>query len=110
MSMAVMERDAWTDERMDDLAAGIDKRFDQVDQRFDRVEGDIRELRAEMKKGFERIDARFEHIDGKFDGRFESLNSKLDSLQRTMIIGFVTLFASIAASLIGGIFAAITLA
>jgi len=101
--MAVMERDAWTDERMDDLAAGIDKRFDQVDQRFDRVEGDIRELRAEMKKGFERIDARFEHIDGKFDGRFESL-------QRTMIIGFVTLFASIAASLIGGIFAAITLA
>ena len=40
-----MERSKWTDERVDDLAANIDRRFDEVGGRFDRVEGDLRELR-----------------------------------------------------------------
>jgi hypothetical protein len=92
--MAVMAREAWTDERLDDLSAHVDKRFDQVDQRFeqvdqrfDRVEADIRELRSDMKTGFAEVNGRF------------------DSMQRTMIIGFVTLFASIVASVIGGVLA-----
>jgi septal ring factor EnvC (AmiA/AmiB activator) len=88
--MTVMAREAWTDERLDDLKENVnqrfdqvdkrfeqvDKRFDEVDKRFDRVEADIRELRVDMKRGF-------------------------DSMQRTMVIGFVSLFASIAAALIG---------
>ena len=92
--MAVMAREAWTDERLDDLSAHVDKRFDQVDRRFDqvdrrfdRVEADIREIRGEAK-----------------DLRSE-MNARFDSMQRTMIIGFVTLFASIVASVIGGILA-----
>jgi DNA anti-recombination protein RmuC len=101
-SMAVMAREAWTDERLDDLSAHVDRRFDQVDQRFDRLEADIRELRVEMKNGFERID-------GKFDGKLNSLqtemNTRFESIQRTMIIGFVTLVASIVASVIGVAFA-----
>ena len=96
--MTVMERDAWTDERLDDLAAGIDKRFDQVDQRFDRVDGDIRELRAEMKKGFEGIDNKFERMDAKFDAKF-------DSLQHNMLIGFIGLFGSIVGSALAGVLA-----
>lgn len=97
LSVTVMVREAWTDERLDDLKAHmdwrfdqVDRRFDQVDQRFDRVEGDIRELRSDMNKGFEAVDRRFETMDNRFD-----------SLQRTMIIGFVTLVASIGASVIG---------
>jgi hypothetical protein len=31
-----MERMAWSDERLDDLARHIDTRFDVVDRRFDR--------------------------------------------------------------------------
>jgi tetrahydromethanopterin S-methyltransferase subunit G len=68
--MAVMARETWTDERLDDLKEGmnerfdrvdkemdrrfaqVDQRFDQVDQRFDRVEADIRELRGIMIGGF----------------------------------------------------------
>jgi hypothetical protein len=94
LSMTVMAREAWTDERLDDLSVHVDRRFDQVDQRFDqvdqrfeRVEADIRELRSDMKTGFAEVNARF------------------DSMQRTMIIGFVTLFASIVASVIGGVLA-----
>jgi hypothetical protein len=41
----MVERRKWTDERVDDLATNIDRRFDEVDGRFDRVEGDLRELR-----------------------------------------------------------------
>ena len=72
-SMAVMEREAWTDERLDDLAKRVDRGFDEV-------KGEIRELRTEV-----------------------------NSVQRTMIIGFVSLFASIVASVIGGMLAALSL-
>jgi hypothetical protein len=35
-------RESWTDARLDDFRA-------EVDRRFDKVEGEIRELRSEMK-------------------------------------------------------------
>ena len=43
-----MERAAWTDERLDDLA-------NRVDAGFDRVDRDIRELRVEMKEGLAEV-------------------------------------------------------
>jgi hypothetical protein len=53
-------KESWTDERMDDFAAHVDKRFDAVDQRFeavdqrfDRVEAELHALRAETKGGFD---------------------------------------------------------
>jgi hypothetical protein len=99
--MAVMERDAWTDERLDDLATGIDKRFDQVNQRFDRVEADLRELRSDVKKGFEGVEKRFEASDDKFDRKF-------DSLQRNMMTWFIAVFSAIV-TLAGAVIAAAAL-
>lgn len=95
LSMAVMVRDAWTDERLDDLAAGIDNRFDRVD-------ADIRELRSDVKKGFKGVDERFERMDAKLDAKF-------DSLQRNMLIGFIGLFGSIVGSVIAAVLAAVAL-
>jgi hypothetical protein len=74
--MAVMARETWTDERLDDLTKRMDKGFDEV-------KGEVGELRKEMNSRFSSIDARF------------------DAMQRTMIIGF----ASIAASVIGALLA-----
>ena len=48
-------RESWTDARLDDFRADVDRRFDEVDRRFDKVEGEIRELRSEMKAGFESV-------------------------------------------------------
>jgi hypothetical protein len=55
-------RESWTDARLDDFRAEVDRRFgevyrrfDEVDRRFDKVEGDIRELHSEMKAGFESV-------------------------------------------------------
>lgn len=87
-----MPRERWTDERLDEA--------------FDRIDAEIRELRVEMKLGFERIDKRFEKVDDKFDAMQSEMNARFDSLQRTMFIGFVTLFASIVASVVGALFAA----
>jgi 23S rRNA C2498 (ribose-2'-O)-methylase RlmM len=50
--MAVMARETWTDERLDDLKGEMNERFNQVDKRLDRVEADIRELRGIMIGGF----------------------------------------------------------
>lgn len=42
--MAVMARETWTDERLDDLKG-------QMNERFDRIEADVRELRQTMNLG-----------------------------------------------------------
>jgi len=79
--MAVMAREAWTDERLDDLNARVEKGFGEVKGEVREVRGEVRELRTEM-------------------------NTRFDSLQRTMTMGFVTLFATIGAGVIGALFAA----
>jgi len=45
------ERSTWTDERMDDVVAHINARFDQVDARF-----------AEMGRRFDRIESRLDRL------------------------------------------------
>jgi hypothetical protein len=65
--VAVMAREAWTDERLDDFKGNVNQRFDRVDRRL-----------------------------GTIDGR-------LDSMQRTMLIGIFSLLASIWASVIGAV-------
>jgi hypothetical protein len=76
--MAVMARETWTDERLDDLK-------DRVEKGFDEVKGEVREVRGEMR-----------------EFRTE-MNTRFDLMQRTMIIGFATLFASTVGSVIGAL-------
>jgi hypothetical protein len=45
----IMERMAWTDERLEERFDGIDRRFDAIDQRFNRLEAEVLELRREMR-------------------------------------------------------------
>lgn len=63
-------RESWTDDRLDDLANRMDRGFDRVDK-------DIRDLRGEMNT------------------RFEGIEKRLDSLQRTMIWFSGSLFVAI---------------
>lgn len=81
-------REAWTDERLDDLKDGMhhefglvrsemDRRFDEVHKEFDRVHADIRDLRSETNTRFDAVDRRF------------------DSLQRTILVGNFSIVAAI---------------
>lgn len=84
-------REAWTDERLDDLK-------DEMGRGFDRMDADLRELRSEMNDRF-----------GGVEGRMGGLDARFDALQRTMVIGFATigggLLASVAATVLAAIFA-----
>lgn len=55
-------REAWTDERLDDLVQHMDEGFRQVDSRFDRVERDMRAFKSETNARFDRLDARFDSM------------------------------------------------
>jgi hypothetical protein len=80
-------RDAWTDERLDDLNAKVDRGFERMDARFDG-----------MDSRFERMDVRFDRMDARFDRmeeRFERMGERFDSLQRTMIQGGVVVIAAL---------------
>jgi hypothetical protein len=53
--MAVVAREAWTDERLDDLSKHIEKGFDGV-------KGEIRELRIEINSIRTEINHRFDRL------------------------------------------------
>jgi hypothetical protein len=78
--VAVVAKEAWTDERLNDLAKRVDRGFHEVKGEIKDVKGEIRDLRIEIS-----------------------------GMQRTMVLGFVTLFASIVASVIGGVLAVLAL-
>jgi class 3 adenylate cyclase len=78
-----VERAAWTDERLDDLAEAMRAGFERVDR-------DIRDLRAEMR------------------GEFTALRAEMDALRQTMLrigagllggmaFGFLSVIAAILA-------------
>lgn len=48
-------REAWTDERLDDLSHRVDRGFDRVDR-------DFRDLKEEMDKRFTRLEAKFDSM------------------------------------------------
>ncbi len=75
-------REAWTDERLDDLR-------DEMRLGFERVDGDMRQFRSEINERFTSVDARF------------------DALQRTMVIGFATIGGGVLASVAATVLAAV---
>jgi hypothetical protein len=63
--MAAM-RESWTDPRLDDLNAKVDRGFDRVDADLlalrTETKAEFTAVRAEMKAGFERVDDRFDAL------------------------------------------------
>lgn len=75
-------REAWTDERLDDL-------------------------RDEMRRGFERVDADMRQLRSEINQRFTSVDARFDAMQRTMVIGFATIGGGVLASLAATVLAAV---
>jgi flagellar capping protein FliD len=66
--MAVMVRETWTDELLDDL----DKKVDH---------------------GFTKVDARFDRLEARMDAQFGQMNERFDRMQQTLIGSAVVLVA-----------------
>ena len=69
-------RSSWTDERLDLLNERVEERFDRVDRRFDEVD-----------RRFEHVEARLERLENLFEG----MAARLDSIQRAMMYGVISL-------------------
>jgi hypothetical protein len=83
---------AWTDERLDDLAARMDAGFARIDRELREVRTEMRELRAELK--------------GDVDSLRAELKGDIDSLRSVMVrfaIAMMVCMAGVIATLIGAI-------
>jgi hypothetical protein len=75
-----MERAAWTDERLDDLAEAMRSGFVRVDQGFARVGQDIRDLRTETNAGFQQLRGEIGGLRGEIGG----LRGEINGLRAVM--------------------------
>jgi hypothetical protein len=75
----MVERTAWTDERLDDLAR-------RMDAGFERVDGDIRELRAEVRG-----------MRTELGGQIDALRVTLIRVGGAMMAGMIGVIAAVLA-------------
>ena len=70
-------RQSWTDDRLDDFRADVNRRFDEVDRRFDAVDRRLEGVETELRA---------------LNGRFDALNRTLlqigGGMVATLIAGF----------------------
>jgi hypothetical protein len=84
---AIMERLAWTGERLEERFNGIDLRFDAVDRRFEEVD-----------RRFQEVDRRFDRVDRRLDRVEAGLRDIQMTLNRTgagIIIGLAGVIAAV---------------
>lgn len=86
--MPMVTREAWTDERLDDLK-------DHMDEGFREVRADLRQQREEMGRM-----AQQKHMDARFDDQRNHMDTSFAALMRTIQIGFSVIGVLIAALMI----------
>ena len=97
-------RAAWSDDRLDALSDKVDERFDAVSQRFDEIDRRFSEVDRrllEMDKRFHRIETRLDRIDHRFELLGDTLDQRLYSIQRTMLVGVFALSSAFIAGFAG---------
>jgi hypothetical protein len=77
MIMAVMARETWTDERLDDLNR-------KVGDGFARIDADLRELRSDLNR--------------EVGGLRSEMNARFDAMNRNFIAGVIAIIAAIIGS------------
>ena len=77
-------RQSWTDERLDDFRADVDRRFNEVDRRFDKVD-----------RRFDKVDERFDRVDKRMEEGFARLNDRLDGLHYLLLRAAVALIVGL---------------
>jgi DNA anti-recombination protein RmuC len=100
----VDERFAEVDKRfdkVDERFAEVDKRFDKVDERFAEVDkrfDKVDEQFAEVDKRFEKVEWKIEsgikELRGEMNLRFQGLDARFDSLQRSVFAAAIVIIAA----------------
>jgi hypothetical protein len=85
-----MERAAWTDERLDDLAESMRTGFARVDQ-------DMRDLRTEVRDGFKDVRTEIAEVRRDLHGEIDALRQTMIRFGGGMLLGFISVLAAILA-------------
>ncbi|HWO46780.1 MAG TPA: hypothetical protein VNM41_01875 [Solirubrobacterales bacterium] len=98
-----MVKEAWTDERLDDLSKGVGEvRAEVIELRKEvgHVREELGELRSEIKGLKTSMGLEIKGLKETMDARFEAVDRRFDDLIRTMQIGF-SLTGAVLVALIG---------
>jgi hypothetical protein len=76
-------RKSWTDDRLDDFATNVGRRFDEVGRRI----GDLDQ----------RVEKRFDIVDVELHG----INDRLDGMSKAIVFGAFTMTAAMSAGFAG---------
>jgi chromosome segregation ATPase len=108
--MASMAREAWTDERLDDLKGSVDRLDQRVESGFAEMREEIRAGRAEMREELKagRAETR-EEIDG-VRGDIREIRAEMGALNRTIHQFMFVIVGTIFLGFMGTIAALATLA
>jgi chromosome segregation ATPase len=94
-------KDAWTDERLDDLNSRVGRGFDGVDHRFDRLE---LKLETRIDKVEEKLGKRIDGVEAKIDAlgeRIDAMGSRIDERFHSLYLALIGGSFILIASLIG---------
>lgn len=83
-----MERGAWTDERLDDLAR-------RMDDGFARVDADLRELRAELRSEIGGVRGEIGGLRSELGGEIAALRLTLLRVGGGMMVGLVGVIGAV---------------
>lgn len=99
--MSSTMRDAWTDERLDDLNSGMHREFDQVHTEIRAVRTDLgEEIRAVRTDLGEEIRAVRTDLGAEIQAVRTDLGEQIRSLQRTMYAFMSTILGTVVAAIV----------
>jgi len=90
-----MERAAWTDERLDDLAHRMDAGFDRVDADIRDLRVEVREMGAELRRD---LGGQIESVRTDLGGQIDAMRITMIRIGGGMMVGLVGVIAAVLAS------------
>lgn len=81
-------RQSWTDDRLDDFAKHVDRRFDEVDRRFEDVDRRFGEVNGRLDRLEDRVEAGFDRINGRIDQLHRAIWILGSGALVTFVVGF----------------------
>lgn len=104
--MAVMAREIWTDERLDDLSRKVDEGFARVDADMRELRVEISSMRKENQQEFLKLrgEIKSEGLEVRSEIKSEvgalraEMNTRFDTMNRNFIAGVIAIIAAIIGS------------
>jgi hypothetical protein len=94
-------RQSWTDDRLDDLNRKVDQRFDRVDDRFDQADREAERRFKEVDRRLDGFEVDIREVRAQITELGAQTHARLDSIQRSIMFGALTLTGGMIAGFAG---------